>query len=122
MAWAVLGWVRRNLFDQAPVVSNPTTTVQTGQTVTGNIGVTDAEGDALTYTVTKAPEHGTLTIDQETGEFTYTPDDIKYDAAQTDSFTVSVTDGDKINLWRCSNLARPRRTSTSRCSIRPSSG
>ncbi|MDO3239416.1 hypothetical protein P5W04_04755 [Mycobacteroides abscessus subsp. abscessus] len=105
MAWAVLGWVRRNLFNQAPVVSNPTTTVQTGQTVTGNIGVTDAEGDALTYTVTKAPEHGTLTIDQQTGEFTYTPDDINYDAAQTDTFTVSVTDGNKINLLA---LFKPR--------------
>lgn len=105
MAWAVLGWVRRNLFNQAPVVSNPTTTVQTGQTVTGNIGVTDAEGDALTYTVTKAPEHGTLTIDQQTGEFTYTPDDINYDAAQTDTFTVSVTGGNKINLLA---LFKPR--------------
>lgn len=105
MAWAVLGWVRRNLFNQAPVVSNPTTTVQTGQTVTGNIGVTDAEGDALTYTVTKAPEHGTLTIDQETGEFTYTPDDINYEAAQTDTFTVSVTDGNRVNLLA---LFKPR--------------
>lgn len=105
MAWAVLGWVRRNLFNQAPVVSTPTTTVQTGQTVTGNIGVTDAEGDALTYTVTKAPEHGTLTIDQETGEFTYTPDDIDYEAAQTDSFTISVTDGNKVNLLA---LFKPR--------------
>ncbi|MCV7206155.1 hypothetical protein B7435_26380 [Mycolicibacterium peregrinum] len=105
MAWAVLGWVRRNLFNQAPVVSNPTTTVQTGQTVTGNIGVTDAEGDALTYTVTQQPQHGTVTIDQETGEFTYTPDDINYEAAQTDTFTVSVTDGDKINLLA---LFKPR--------------
>ncbi|OMB99311.1 hypothetical protein A5733_00695 [Mycobacterium sp. NS-7484] len=105
MAWAVLGWVRRNLFNQAPVISSPTTTVQTGQTVTGNIGVTDAEGDALTYTVTKAPEHGTLTIDQKTGEFTYTPDDINYDAAQTDTFTVSVTDGNRVNLL---SLFKPR--------------
>lgn len=105
MAWAVLGWVRRNLFNQAPVVSNPTTTVQTGQTVTGNIGVTDAEGDALTYTVTEQPQHGTVTIDQATGEFTYTPDDINYDAAQIDSFTVSVTDGNRINLLA---LFKPR--------------
>ncbi|MBU9762310.1 hypothetical protein FR943_00355 [Mycobacterium sp. TNTM28] len=96
--WAALAWVRRNAFNQAPVVSSPTTTVQTGQTVTGNIGVTDAEGDELTYTVTEQPTYGTVTIDQETGEFTYTPDDIDYDAAQLDSFTVSVTDGDKINL------------------------
>jgi VCBS repeat-containing protein len=71
--------------------------VQTGQTVTGNIGATDSEGDALTYTVTQGPQHGTLAIDQATGKFTYTPDDINYTAAQTDSFTVSVADG-KFNL------------------------
>lgn len=104
-SWAVLAWVRRNLFNQAPVVSAPTTTVQTGQTVTGNIGVTDAEGDELIYTVTEQPKYGTVTINQETGEFTYTPDDIDYEAAQMDSFTVSVTDGDKINLLA---LFKPR--------------
>ncbi|OCB08637.1 hypothetical protein A5717_28045 [Mycolicibacterium porcinum] len=103
--WAALAWVRRNAFNQAPVVSAPTTTVQTGQTVTGNIGVTDAEGDQLTYTVTEAPKYGTVTIDQKTGQFTYTPNDIDYDAAQTDSFAVSVTDGNKINLL---SLFKPR--------------
>ena len=103
--WAVLGWVRRNLFNQSPTIAyNPTTTVQTGQTVNGNIGATDAEGDALTYRVTQAPEHGTLTIDQATGNFTYTPDDINYSAAQQDSFTISVTDG-KFSLL---GLVSPR--------------
>ncbi len=98
MIWAVLGWVRRNLFNEAPTIAyNPTTSVQTGQTVTGNLGATDPEGDALTYKVTQGPQHGTLTIDQATGNFTYTPDDIDYDAVQTDSFTVSVSDG-KFNL------------------------
>ncbi len=105
LMWAALAWVRRNAFNQAPVVSSPTTTVQTGQTVTGNIGVTDAEGDELTYTVTEQPKYGTVTIDQETGEFTYTPNDIDYDAAQMDSFTVSVTDGNRINLL---SLFKPR--------------
>jgi hypothetical protein len=98
VVWAVLGWVRRNLFNQSPTIAyNPTASVQTGQTVTGNLGATDPEGDALTYMVTQGPQHGTLTIDQATGNFTYTPDDIDYDAAQIDSFTVSVTDG-KFNL------------------------
>ncbi|MED5815641.1 Ig-like domain-containing protein [Mycolicibacterium sp. 050232] len=107
--WAALAWVRRNAFNQAPVVSGPTTTVQTGQTVTGNLGATDAEGDELTYTVTEQPKYGTVTIDQETGEFTYTPNDIDYDAAQTDTFVVSVTDGDKINLL---SLFKPRTAQT----------
>ncbi|WP_396932306.1 Ig-like domain-containing protein [Mycolicibacterium sp.] len=95
--WTALGTVRRDLFNQAPTIGTPTTTVQTGQTVTGNIGATDIEGDALKYTVTQGPKYGTLTIDQATGNFTYTPDDINYNAAQTDSFTISVTDG-KFNV------------------------
>jgi hypothetical protein len=98
IAWAVLGWVRRNLFNEAPTITyNPATTSQTGQTVTGSIGAVDPESDTLTYTVTQAPTNGTVTIDQATGKFTYTPNDINYDAAQSDSFTVSVTDG-KTNL------------------------
>lgn len=97
VAWALLGWVRRNLFNQSPVVTAPTTTVQTGQTVTGKISVTDPEGDALTYRVTQQPKLGTLTIDQATGTYTYTPDDINYTAIQQDTFTVSVSDG-KFNL------------------------
>ena len=39
VVWAVLGWVRRNLFNQSPTIKyDPTTTAQTGQTVTGYIG------------------------------------------------------------------------------------
>jgi hypothetical protein len=95
--WMALGSVRRDVFNQAPTIGTPTTTVQTGQTVTGNIGAIDIEDDALKYTITQGPKYGTLTIDQATGNFTYTPDDINYSAEQTDSFAVSVTDG-KFNL------------------------
>ncbi len=77
--------------------------MQAGQTVTGNIGASDVEGDQLTYTITQQPEHGTVTIDQATGNFTYTPDDIDYDSIQTDLFTVSVSDG-KVNVL---SLFRP---------------
>lgn len=116
VVWAVLGWVRRNLFNQAPTITyNPASTTQTGQTVTGNVGATDPEGDALTYAVTdatqvgastwKTAKGGTVTIDQSTGDFTYNAADIDYDSVQTDSFTVSVTDGKKVNLL---GLASPR--------------
>ena len=115
VVWAVLGWVRRNLFNQAPTFSKPVTSVQTGQTVTGSLGAADPEGDPLTYTVTdatqtgastwKTAKGGTVTIDQAKGTYSYTPANINYDAPQTDSFTVSVTDGNKINLL---GLATPR--------------
>ena len=49
-----------------------------------------------------------MTIDQAKGTYTYTPDDIDYTAAQTDSFTVSVTDGSKVNLL---GLFKPRTAS-----------
>ena len=103
VVWAVFAFVRRNFFNEAPTITyNPT---QTGQTVAGTLA-TDPEGDALTYTVTGATQidqstwvtdTGKLTINQATGVFTYTPNDIDYDSVQTDSFTVSVTDG-KTNL------------------------
>ena len=110
VVWAVLGWVRRNLFNQSPTIKyDPATTVQTGQTVTGYIGATDPENDALTYTVTQQPQNGKVTIDQATGKFTYTPNDINYDAGQTDSFIVSVTDGKQTNLL---GLFQPRSAST----------
>ncbi|MBX7446928.1 hypothetical protein GR927_02900 [Mycolicibacterium sp. 3033] len=110
LIWAVLGWVRRNVFNQAPVISHDaTTSLQVGQTVTGTIGATDAEGDVLTYQVTTGPKYGTLAIDQATGEFTYTPFDIDYTAAQNDSFTVSVADG-RFNVLRLLSSHRDRET------------
>ena len=101
----MLAWVRRNVFNEAPTVNAVPTTTQDGQTVTG-ILATDPEGDPLTYTVTGATQvnsstwdtdTGRLTIDQATGRFTFTPNDINYDDPQPHSFTVSVTDG-KTNL------------------------
>ncbi|MBB2992099.1 VCBS repeat-containing protein [Mycolicibacterium iranicum] len=110
LVWAVLGWVRRQFFNEAPTITyNPNTTGQTGQTLTGNLGAVDAEGDALTYVISKGPKHGTVTIDQATGDFTYTPDDINYTAVQTDSFTVTVSDG-KVNVL--SFLGQPHRATS----------
>lgn len=98
VVWALLAFVRRNFFNEAPAIAGtPVPTLQTGQTVTGNIGATDPESDALTYIVTEGPKHGALVIDHATGNYTYTPDDIDYDATQLDSFIVTVSDG-RANL------------------------
>lgn len=100
VVWAVLGWVRRNVFNEVPKITyDPAKTIQTGQTVTGHLGATDPENDTLTYSVTKAPKYGTLVVDQTTGNFTYTynPATVNYDAAQQISFEISVDDG-KFNL------------------------
>ena len=105
VVWAVLAWVRRNVFNEAPTINVAPATTQTGQTVTGVLAA-DREGDPLTYTVTGATQvgpstwvtdTGTLTIDQAANTFTYTPNDINYTDEVTHTFNVSATDG-KTNL------------------------
>ncbi|ELV07420.1 Hypothetical protein F387_02018, partial [Wohlfahrtiimonas chitiniclastica SH04] len=52
--------------------------------------VTDKDGDELTYKVGDQPTHGTVTVDEKTGEYTYTPNP---DYHGDDKFTVVVSDG-----------------------------
>ncbi|MGH3581336.1 MAG: Ig-like domain-containing protein, partial [Mycobacterium sp.] len=76
---------------------NPTTGV-----VTGTVKAVDlVDKDALTYTVPGSTGRGAVTINAKTGAFTYTPtqaarqaaaDGVAGDAAQSDSFTVTITD------------------------------
>jgi hypothetical protein len=42
--------------------------------VTGSLGVTDPNGDPLTYTIVDGPKGGSLVIDPVTGTYAYTPD------------------------------------------------
>lgn len=97
VVWAVLGWVRRNVFNEAPTITyDAGKNLQTGQTITGNIGAVDPEGDELTYKVTP-PSTGTFVLDQATGNFTFTPDDIDYLDEQVFPLKVTVSDG-RTNL------------------------
>lgn len=91
---ALLAWVRRTFFNVSPELAyDPTAAVQ-GQygVITGSVGATDPEGDAIQYIVTKGPQHGSLEIDQATGTFSYTPDLDYAQTGGTDSFVVKVTD------------------------------
>jgi hypothetical protein len=45
------------------------------------------------YVVVRQPEHGTVTVDEITGQFTYTPDDTIAEEGGADSFQVLVTEG-----------------------------
>lgn len=78
------------LLNSAPEVADAqTVTVDEDQTVSGLVGATDADGDALTHEVATGPVNGTVTIDAETGEFVYTP---ASNFSGSDSFVVTVTD------------------------------
>ncbi|MCF6388419.1 family 1 glycosylhydrolase [Mycobacterium sp. MBM] len=93
-AWAVLAWVRRELFNATPriVDDGETTQTSTGQ-VLGNVGASDPDGDPLRYTVVGRPLNGgTVQIDQTTGDFIYRPTNAMAATGGTDAFTVVVDD------------------------------
>lgn len=54
----------------------------------GNVKATDPEGQPMTYTVTRAPKRGNVTLRQD-GSFTYTP---KKNKVGVDSFRFTATD------------------------------
>lgn len=87
--------IRRTATDtvQYLVNSPPTATSQSRSTMTEDpleltLNGQDDDGDALTYTITDPPDHGTLSGSGT--ERTYTPDD---GFAGTDGFTYRVSDG-----------------------------
>ncbi|MGW0162691.1 Ig-like domain-containing protein [Mycobacterium sp. NPDC003323] len=101
LLWVALAWARREIehtfFNRSPRVDDQeiTLTLDPGQSSTPiDLGATDREGDRLTYRVpttgSRAPEHGTVTVDQSTGTLVYTPTD--QDFTGMDIFTVSVSD------------------------------
>ncbi|WP_410499839.1 retention module-containing protein [Chitinibacter sp. S2-10] len=58
--------------------------------VNGKVIASDADNDTLSYSAGTAPSHGSVTIDQNTGAYVYTPS-ANYNG--NDSFTVLIDDG-----------------------------
>jgi hypothetical protein len=89
-----VGWqqINRRLFNSYPTVDPKVTSYDpTTGTVTGTIGGSDPDGDALSYTANSA-SHGTVTIDQETGTFVYTPSATYAHSLSKDGSTTPGTD------------------------------
>jgi|GEM_PF-2265567 len=75
----------------APLASNATVNATEDTVYTGQLGASDADGDALTYTITANGGRGTAAItDAATGTFTYTPNPDQYGS---DAFSFKVNDG-----------------------------
>lgn len=82
--------------DDLPQVTTPVTvTLDEDTAATGQVQATDADGDDLSYAVKQGsgPAHGQVTIDADTGAWSYTP---AGDYNGADSFTVLVSDGDDV--------------------------
>jgi hypothetical protein len=74
-----------------PATVDASIEVELGDTMTGTLGATDPDGDALTFSIVTAPAKGTLTsFDPSTGAYTYAASGSTTGA---DSFTFQVTDG-----------------------------
>ncbi|MFN3735516.1 Ig-like domain-containing protein, partial [Comamonas testosteroni] len=67
-------------------------TVREDQPFNGKVVGKDSDGDSLTYGLGTPPAHGTVTIDRNTGEYTYMPNK-DWSGPGTDEFTVIVDDG-----------------------------
>lgn len=99
--------VRRTFFNEAPSLTPVQLTGQSVGPITGTLAAVDPEGDALTYSVTGNPQHGSAVVNGD-GSYTYTS---ATGFSGNDSFIVAVTDtGFHINLL---DLFRPASTSAS---------
>lgn len=74
--------------DKAPVAEDFALETYKNLPNEGTLKAKDPEGQALTYTVTRQPRRGEVTV-REDGTFTYTP---KKNKVGTDSFTFTATD------------------------------
>lgn len=70
-------------------------------TVTGSVGAVDPDGDALTHEIVSGPVNGTVTLDAQTGMFTYTPAE---NYSGSDSFEVVVTDANGESVSQVVNV------------------
>jgi YVTN family beta-propeller protein len=101
LLWGLLAWARREIqrtfFNQTPTINyNPveTTHIVDGRVVTaltGDLGAVDADGDPMTFTVTDAPEKGSVVVNPD-GTFTYTPSREFAAVGGTDVFVVKAAD------------------------------
>ncbi len=75
--------------DKAPIAEDSAMETYKNLANTGTLKVSDPEGSSLTYTVTRNPRRGEVTIHAD-GTYTYTP---RKNKVGTDSFTFTATDG-----------------------------
>jgi hypothetical protein len=74
----------------APAIAALTLSATEDTTAAGQVGASDVDGDALTYTATSGPAHGSLTLNASSGAFTYSPA-ANYNGA--DLAQIQVSDG-----------------------------
>src|SRR5207244_7485698 len=77
------------LATSTPVAANQSLSTAENTDLPVTLTATDSDGDALTYSISTAPAHGSLSRTSN-GSYTYTPD-LNYHGAE--SFSLTCTDG-----------------------------
>ena len=85
----VINFTVENVND-IPQLLSTSVAVTSSTTTEGQIEFYDPDGDSVTVKVLKAPEEGTLVLNENTGEFIYTAPTLN---SISGSFTISYTDG-----------------------------
>ncbi len=108
------------LFARTPTLAyNAAQNVQADDgVITGTLNAKQANGYALTYTVTQAPQHGTVDI-HEDGTFTYTPDAQFTTIGGTDTFGVMADDqpGNQMHWHGLATFFAPNGGSTATAKV-----
>lgn len=86
---AVLTFTVNNIND-APTLTSQSITVTTSTTTEGSLTFNDADGDTVTVSLVTPPTNGALTLDEQTGAFTFTAETL---SEINDSFVIEFTDG-----------------------------
>lgn len=79
------------LFNETPTMHVTQNGQGAGGTIRGDLGAADGDGNALGFTVTGAPTHGTVVVSAD-GSYTYTPAAGFARTGTTDTFTVTASD------------------------------
>ena len=77
---------------QPPTANNSTVSGNQGTPIFGTLSYTNTSGLPATFTIATQPAHGTLTLQEATGSFTYTPA-TQYHGADNFIFTVTTSAG-----------------------------
>ncbi len=97
--------VRHTFFNRTPTIAyDPAENSRSADgVITGDLRAVDPDGDPLTFTVTRAPDRGTVVINSD-GTFTYTPNDEFARTGGRDTFTVRAYDGNSYQLSGAAGL------------------
>lgn len=76
--------------NDAPILQSSALTFTSAGTSQGLLSANDADGDVVTFTIVTPPQSGTLVLDENTGAFTYTNEELSSTAGE---FTIAYTDG-----------------------------